>query len=410
DQDVATISAITGDDLTGNQILPQTVSRDSDSWFAEFSLPALSNLELSYAIRDEQFSTGQGDVVQKFGIIYTPADWITLRATQGEAFIVPTLQQLNRPESCGLSNVDDLFTTFSGFITSCVTGNPALVSESSDSTSIGIDLAPIDGLTLSLTWSETDFSDRIVRTSSQDIVRTDFANFQRATGFVATDANPLPSLAQLSAWIANPLSDPRIQRDPQNIEITTRIQQSDSNASNMLVKAWDLQALYAFEIGDLGNFRASVNATYVDTYKFQLSQLDPVREAAGNLNNSFGAVAAIPEWRANASLAWSRGSHSANATVRYVDDVIFDANEFSFQQFFPGSLWRHTDVVRAWTQLDVFYSYQDIDLLGGNAAISIGVRNLTDREAQKTGMIAGVVAELQDPRGRVVYARVNYEF
>lgn len=410
DQDIPTLTAIIGDDLTGNQIPPQTVSRDSDAWFAELSLPVLSNLEMNYAIRDEQFSSGQGDVVQKFGIIYTPADWITLRATQGEAFIVPTLRQLNRPESCGLSNVDDLFTTFSGFITSCISGNPGLGSESSNSKSVGIDLAPTDDLTLSLTWSETDFSDRIVSTTSQDIVRSDFANFQQATGFVPTVANPLPSLAQLAAWVANPLSDPRIERDPQNIEVTTRILQSDSNASNMLVKAWDLQALYAFEIGNLGNFRASVNATYVDTYEFQLSQLDPVREAAGNQNNSFGAVAAIPEWRANASLAWSRGNHGANATVRYIDEVNFDANEFSFQRFFPGSLWRHTDVIRSWTQLDVFYSYQGLSFLDGNAAVSVGVRNLTDREAQKTGMIAGVAAELQDPRGRVVYARLGYEF
>ena len=41
---------------------------------------------------------------------------------------------------------------------------------------------------------------------------------------------------------------------------------------------------------------------------------------------------------------------------------------------------------------------------------SVGARNLTDRMPQKTGMIAGVVASLQDPLGRVIYARLNYNF
>jgi hypothetical protein len=48
-------------------------------------------------------------------------------------------------------------------------------------------------------------------------------------------------------------------------------------------------------------------------------------------------------------------------------------------------------------------------MFGGSSALTIGVRNLFDRQAQKTGMTSGVVAELQDPLGRVIYARVNFE-
>ncbi|NKB33968.1 MAG: TonB-dependent receptor plug domain-containing protein [Pseudomonadales bacterium] len=183
DENVPTVHQIQNDRLNSIQALPTKFSRDSDSFFAEFSFPVLSNLEISASVRDEEFSSGQSDVVSKFGIIYSPTNWLSLRATQGEAFIVPTLNQLNAPDSCGLSNVDDLFTEFSGFITSCRTGNPALESETSESYSLGFDLTPIDGLDIHLTYSETDFTDRIVDTTTQDIVRTDFANFQAATGF-----------------------------------------------------------------------------------------------------------------------------------------------------------------------------------------------------------------------------------
>ncbi len=74
--------------------------------------------------------------------------------------------------------MDDLFTSFSGFITSCKSGNGSLVSETSDSFSVGVDLTPIDGLDIHLTYSEADFSDRIVDTTTQDIIRADFAAFQ----------------------------------------------------------------------------------------------------------------------------------------------------------------------------------------------------------------------------------------
>ncbi|MFT7206389.1 MAG: iron complex outermembrane receptor protein [Pseudohongiellaceae bacterium] len=416
DENVPTFHQQRDDRLNSIAAFPTKFSRTSDSYFAEFSFPVLSNVEISASVRDEQFSSGQGDVVSKFGITYSPADWVTLRATQGEAFIVPTLNQLNAPDSCALSNVDDLFTTFSGFITSCRTGNPNLVSETSDSISVGIDLTPMDGLDIHLTYSETDFVDRIVDTTTQDIVRADFAKFQLATGFAATDANPFPSIQQLTDWVNNPLSDPRIQRDPNDIETTTRINRSETNASTMLVQAWDIQANYrfdldAFGLGSWGEFRTGLNATYVDTYTWQESILTPVREAKGHQNNSFGAVPVIPEWRANLSLGWSLGNHSVSTTVRYVDEVQFDANEFGFQRFLrPENLWTTTDVVRAWTQTDMFYAYNDLEVYGGNATLSLGARNLFDREAQKTGMIAGAISQIQNPFGRMIYARVNYEF
>jgi iron complex outermembrane receptor protein len=416
DENNPTFHEQNNDRLNGIFIPPTKFNRNSDSYFAEFSFPVLDNLEISASVRDESFSSGQGKVVSKFGITYSPADWVTLRATSGEAFIVPTLSQLNSPANCGLSNVDDLFTSFSGFIQSCRAGNPNLQSETSDSVSMGIDLTPIDGLDIHLTYSETDFADRIVDTTTQDIVREDFANFQTATGFTASDASPFPSIQELTDWVASPLSDRRIERDPGDITTTTRINRSENNASTMLVRALDIQANYTFDLdvfglSSWGNFRTSLNATYVDTYTWQENQFTPVREAMGQQNNTFGAVPVIPKWRANVGLGWSLGNHSVMTTVRYVDQVNFDANEFSFQRLLRAeNTWKSTDVIRAWTQTDMFYTYSDLEVYGGNATLSLGARNLFDREAQRTGMIAGAISQIQDPLGRMLYARVNYAF
>jgi hypothetical protein len=152
--------------------------------------------------------------------------------------------------------------------------------------------------------------------------------------------------------------------------------------------------------------------TFVDTYDFQLSDIDPVRSATGRQNNDFGAVPPMPEWRANLDLGWTYGQHNVNATVRYTDDVIFDANEFAFQRFLPFSNFRFTTEVHAWTQVDLYYTYRDLQVpgLGGNLSMTLGSRNLFDREAQKVGMTSGVINDMQDPIGRVVYGRFTYEF
>ena len=413
DSNTPPLGDILGDQLIGNQQLPNNVSRYSDSYFAEFNFPVLDNLAISASVRDESFSTGQDELIDKYGISYQPTDWLNLRATTGKAFIVPTLPQLNSPEACGLSNFDDPFTPSQGFITSCAIGNPNLSPETSESTSIGFDITLFEDLTWSVSWSETDFADRIVSTTTQDIARSDFRDFQAWSGFTPTDAQPEPTEAELQAWVSSGLADPRIVRNA--LLQPVRLLQSDSNASTMLVKAWDTTLAYGFGLqdiglGDWGRVNMVLNATYVDTYSFQLQSDSPLLEAVGNQNNDYGAVPPMPELQANLRVSWVRGQHSFSATGRYVDEVNFDANEFSFQQFFPGNEWRSTDVLRAWSQMDMFYGYSDLEALGGSFNFTVGARNVFDRMPQRTGMIAGVEAVMQNPLGRVIYARVNYNF
>jgi outer membrane receptor for ferrienterochelin and colicin len=398
-----------GDQFIGAQVYPFAASRNVDAAFVELAVPVLSNLELSAAVRTEKFSTGQKSTDPKIGLVYAATDWLSLRATTGESFIAPTLNQLNAPQTCGLSQAADPFSDFNAFVASCSQGNPALVSESSENMSFGFDLLPIEGLSISVTWNETDFVDRIVATSTADILRADFFNFQQSTGFAKTTAQPFPTLTQLSAWVNSPLSDKRVIRNPADLTKINTIIQSDSNASRIIVKGTDLRTSYTTDIGAFGTLRLGLDATYTDSYEYQLSADRPAIEGVGEQNGPPGAIPALPRWKANGTINWSMGPHIANLTVHYVDSVNFDENAFAFQAAFPFSNYRTVDVIRAWTDVDAFYSYRDIAMFGGSSALTIGVRNLFDRQAQKTGMTSGVVAELQDPLGRVIYARVNFE-
>lgn len=401
---------IAGEGLLGAQVAPFSRSRSVDAVMAEFLLPIASNWEINIAARNESFSTGQEDSIVKVGTVYEPTDWLGLRATWGEAFLAPTMNQLEAPRDCGLTLLDDLFSSFNAYVNSCQQGNPNLESETSESWTVGIDLVPTNNLTLTLNYSETDFSNRIVSTTTQDLMRKDFENFKIQTGFTPTDANPYPTTDQIRAWVANPASDDRIIRAPNDIGFITEVIQSDSNASAMLVKAYDITADYMIPTNDWGEFGLNLSATMVDSYQFQLDPLDPVIEAVGNHNNDYGAVPAMPEWRANLRATWRMGDHFVAATTRYVDEVNYDANNYSFQQYFPHSNWRDVDTIRAWTQMDWFYTYSGLEVGDGQTGITVGMRNAFDREPQKVGMTSGIVGELQDPLGRVMYARLSYDF
>lgn len=401
------ISQIKGDAFIGIQQDPVSGSRDVNALFAEISIPVLDNLEASLAIRQEKYSTGQESTDPKYGLTYMPFNWLSLRATVGDSFIAPTLDQLQSPQNCGLTQAVDPFTPFSAFTASCSQGNPNLRPESSRSTSIGFTLMPLDNLSLSLNWSKTDFGDRIVNSTTTDVLAADFFRFRQTTGF---QGSGFPSLAQVAAWVADPRSDKRIERNPNNLEQIDRIISGASNASRMLVKATDLDFSYRFPIGDLGNFNVSVQASYVDSYEYQISPERDTVNAVGKQNSSTGAVPAMPRWKGNMRFGWYKNNHSININLRYVDNMIFDAPKNAAQALYAYSNYRDVNEIHTWTQADASYTYQQLQALGGDFNLTIGSRNLFDRQAQKSPMPGGVIGELQDPLGRVIYVRIGFEF
>src|SRR5690606_17187677 len=163
------LHSLTGDVFIGTQLEIDSGKRDVDSWFLELSIPLLDNLELQTAVRNEKYSTGQSSTDPKYGLVYTPFDRLTLRASAGTSFIAPTLDQLTGPESCGLSNVSVAFSTIAAFTANGSHGNQNLLPESADTKSFGFELYIFEGMTLATDWSETVFTDRIVSSSTSAI-------------------------------------------------------------------------------------------------------------------------------------------------------------------------------------------------------------------------------------------------
>lgn len=406
---------IAGDAWIGGTEKENTTSgsREVDSLFAELAVPLLSNLELELAVRSEEFSTGQESIDPKYGITYAPTDWLTLRATQGDAFIAPSLEQLFDPVTCTLTTVTDRFGPYSGFLTACLGGNPNLKNETSKSQQFGFDLV-FENFDFHVTWNNTDFKNRIIITNGQQIMELDFFNFQQWSGFTGSgQAGSQPSEEQLRAWLASGLADPRIQRRPDDIYDLLVVNTGSSNAQSVDVTAYDIQGSYSFSIGNIGDFRLSLQATYLEEFLYQDDPLKPIVDGAGKYNDGTGAAPNLPKIKGDLKLNWNRGDHSLVAIVNYMDGMPYDGPLFSFMDAFantyrPGNIG--TEGVRAWTDMDVAYTYRNLEMFGGTFSFTLGSRNVFDRQAQRSPEFAGIIGQLQDPMGRVVYGRLAYDF
>ncbi|MXY91454.1 MAG: TonB-dependent receptor [Gammaproteobacteria bacterium] len=399
----------------GARSMVATGNREIDAWFIELAVPVLDNLELELAVRNETFNTGQESTDPKYGITYAPTDWLTLRATQGDAFIAPTLPQLLTPQACtGLETITDRFGPFDAFTTECSGGNPNLKNEFSRSRQFGFDLV-FDDFDFHVTWNETDFQNRIVGISGQTIMDLDFINFQQWSGFTGSGLSEAdrPSESQLRSWLASGLADPRITREPFDIYKISTVTTGSTNAQTVQVTAYDIQGNYSLGFDGIGDFRIGLQATYIDEFLYQQNPTRPFVKADGKQNRGTGSAPALPKLKANLRLGWVNGNHSLVSTVHYMDSMVYDGSLRTWLNAYAH--YYHPDNIRdigilAWTDMDIAYTYRGLELFDGEMSMTIGSRNVFDREAQRTPDFAGVIGELQDPLGRVVYARLVYDF
>lgn len=400
--------AASGDAFINSSGFSVDYKRNTRAFFLELSLPVLENLELQVAARREEYSGGLSSTDPKYGFVYLPTENLTIRGSAGTSFIVPTLADLGSPRNCGLTGVDDPFSSFSAFADTCISGNPNLKAETADTLSFGFSWDITNDLTLSLDWTETEFSDRIVAFDAQDVLAVDFANYVSANGMPGT-ANGKPTLDQLAAWVSNPLSDKRIKRGADDLSFIVEVESGQTNASSELVRAADLNVTYRLPWESVGSFNLIAAATYIDTHKLQLLPTAPEFEATGNQNDFTSTVPPIPRWKANATVAWLLGNHSARVTTRFVDEVNFDGPAYSFQRSFNSYYRGAPDVIRANTRVDASYTYRNIELFNGLGQATIGARNLFDRSATKLPSLGGNDPYIEDPMGRMLYMRFTYE-
>ncbi len=161
-----------------------------------------------------------------------------------------------------------------------------------------------------------------------------------------------------------------------------------------LAKGIDLSASYVWESPRFGQFIVSTKATYLyDTAKAANlldSALPPVSDST--------LLPKGTELQSSLMLTWQMGKHSASAVTHYFD---------SFEDLSTLNLEQLNELVGTMTTLDLRYGYNLKTGKQGQAVFSVGVRNLFDARPEQ---IQQTLTPTLEPRGRVAYGSIKYQF
>jgi iron complex outermembrane recepter protein len=320
--------------LTGSQFATtkdSTERRRTQFAYGELSLPLIgpdqhfplvNRLTLSGALRYEHWDRIASQASPKLGAIYQPTPDITLRATWGKSFKIPTLRQSNQIQQAIL---------LPGFIFSprppggapvlfIGGGAPGLKPERATSWSGTLEVKPrlVPGLDLQATYFRIDYQDRIT---------TPF------TSVVSALFNPLfndfitynPSASTVNALIATIpaglVNQSRAPFDPAGVGAI--IDASLRNSERQRIHGVDLDATYRLDLGRSGKLLFVGSGSYVHSDQ-QLSAGQPFLPLAGTIFHP-------PHWRARGGATWDSHGQSLSAFVNYVgpsiDNVFADSKQ-----------------------------------------------------------------------------------
>lgn len=277
-------------------------------------LPLLERLTLSGALRYEHWNGIRSETTPKLGVIYQPVRDITLRATWGKSFKIPTLYQVNQIQQAIL---------LPGFIFSpppqpagapvlfLAGGSPNLKPEHATTWSGTLEVKPrfIPGLDIQATYFHIDYRNRIatpftsVVSALYNPLYDDFITYNPS----ASDVNAL--IATIPAGLDNQTGGPF---DPDGVGAI--IDASLRNSERQRIHGVDLDASYRLALGRSGTLLLTGSASHLDSDQ-QLSAGQPFLPLAGTIFHP-------PHWRGRGGLTWDRQGRSLSAFVNYVGPTI----------------------------------------------------------------------------------------
>ncbi len=289
-------------DIAGNSPVPLVSGgRKSYAFYAETDIPIFSpitsmpgfrSLQLTAAARYEAFKNNDTNVlVPKLGLRWQPFDdQLTIRATWGEGFRQPSLEELYAAPISTLQVSRDPLKggLFESETNTLIVSNPNLQPEDSRSFSGGIVYTPkyVPGLTLTV----------------------DLWNIER-TGVVA--APTADQVVQRDA-IGALLPGEAVERDTGGF--ITRVVIPNQNLGSQKARGADFGIQYVKET-PWGTFTSLTQATYLDQFLFP-------QFASGNLAGRTTDPGASQEgyykWRGDSRLDWAWNGFDILTTVRYI--------------------------------------------------------------------------------------------
>jgi iron complex outermembrane receptor protein len=289
------------------------IDRNVKALFGEVKLPVLDNLELTGAVRYEDYGGTVGSTTNpKVAVRYQPLEWLVLRGSWGTTFRAPpqtsvtpgsnrTLAQFNLPGVGNLYRPVD------------VANNPNLQPETADTYNVGV-VFETGQFRATVDYFNFKFKKELTNETAAAVVSTMFPSANPATWqcgnttfrsrfTFADDGNPATddcTPANLLGVKTNLINGPSV--DTSGLDFTA--------VYNWPMAFWDTDV----QIGG--------DATYMIEYKRgALVTIDgftiaPAIDRAGK-SELLSAFYSYPRWRANAFVNFSHGPHNVRWTTHF---------------------------------------------------------------------------------------------
>ncbi len=407
-------SPVTSTYSRGDGKNPQLVSE------THAAIPGFYSLEFTAGARFEEFLNNDTNVlVPKVGMRWQPFDeQLTLRATWGEGFREPSLEELF---SSPVSTLEVTHDPLKGGLlesetNTLISSNPNLQPEDSRSFSGGFVYSPkyAPGLNLSVDFWDTERTGVVAAPLAQQVLDGN------AIGIVERDAGGF----------------------------ITRILVANQNFGSQEARGWDF-GLYYQRPTSWGTFTSQTQVTYLDEFLFP-QYIQDFGPKPGNLAGRTTDVGASNEgwykWKGNSSLEWTWKGFDLFTIVHYIDgfheftpnihqhwvhQTFFIDGQLSYdftallpveEQPVPGYSKGSKEVVRGKDGVPLEkasaqtsnYSRSILDHLMRGTIITIGCNNIFGQDPPKAygegGNAVGYPGFTYDATGRFVYGRLTKKF
>ncbi len=377
--------------IGGTNFKPTSGDREIREIYAESIIPLWQSdseaqkLDLELALRWSNYSDFGTTSNPKYGVRFQLSPSWLLRATYGEGFRAPTLNELYQGASEDQAFISDpcALRENTGVLPGCqqqsdpslnqfltvVGGNPDLDEENAQTWGLGVVWTPdtVLGLTASLDYFDID-TENVIDSSAQFIV-----NQNAATGR---------------------FSDRVTRDDAGNLQLVTA---TNVNVGERRVKGLDISLSYQLPDRRWGQWSTALNIAYINEYSIQLGADAPTIDLAGTfVDPASEGLGGVPEWKGNIGIQWARQRWRGNYDIHFISELKEDI---------PNST-RHRNI-DSWVVHDVQFSYV-FNILKG-LRLSMGVDNLLDKEAPfaASAFNDNIDARTHDLKGRFWYAKLS---
>ena len=370
--------------IFGTESVSAAGSRDSWSAFVEVAVPLATGLDLSAALRYDDYSDFGNTTNPKLSLRYAPIEDLAFRASWGTGFRAPSLAQIglgpsqeSRFFSDSFGCADNPAYCTSTDFTIVFTGNPNLKAEESESFNFGV------------AWERDGFSASL---DYWDITQDD--KIDEAIGFTYQQEcnNQASTICVRGAPLAGDTLGPLQQ-----------INATFDNINQQSATGLDLETSYRFALG-AGSL--TVGLGYSKLLDFERVEIGPLGDS---VRRELTGEYEYPEDRATLSADWDQEKWGVFAVLSYIGsfqdlpdsnfDTVPDYNEFD------------TRSVGSFTTLNLQGRYNVSDTI----KLLLSVDNALDEAppfavGDGNNDLYGYVQGTHNPRGRFWSARAVFNF